>query len=234
MNLTPPAYPRPLYAWTVVLLLSATAVLSYTDRQVLSLLIDPVRADLGISDAQISLLLGAAFAVVYGAAGVALGTLADRRSRRNLILCGMLVWSLGTLGCGVSRSYDGLFAARLLVGLGEAVLSPAAISLISDLFPPARRGIPVGVYFTGIAIGIGGSILIGGVILHLVGSGLFAATPLAHWAPWRLVFVAIGAFSLAWIAVIAFIQEPSRRIDGLAAFSDNAATSSPDRIQNWR
>jgi predicted MFS family arabinose efflux permease len=90
-------YPSRPYAWTVVAILIATAILSYTDRQVLSLLVDPIRADLGISDTQISLLLGTAFAVVYGFAGIPLGFLADRTSRRNLIFGGVLVWSIGTL-----------------------------------------------------------------------------------------------------------------------------------------
>jgi len=98
-------YPSRPYAWTVVAILIATAVLSYTDRQVLSLLVDPIRADLGISDTQISLLLGTAFAVVYGVAGLPLGYLADRTSRRNLIFAGVLVWSIGTLACGLSQSF---------------------------------------------------------------------------------------------------------------------------------
>ena len=89
------AYPSRPYAWTVVAILIATAVLSYTDRQVLSLLVDPIRGDMGISDTQISLLLGTAFAVIYGVAGIPLGFLADRISRRNLIFCGVSVWSVG-------------------------------------------------------------------------------------------------------------------------------------------
>src|SRR5882757_3161250 len=110
-------YPRRPYAWAVVAILIATAVLSYTDRQVLSLLVDPIRGDLGISDTQISLLLGTAFAVVYGIAGLPLGFLADRTSRRNLIFAGVVVWSLGTLACGLSQSFGQLFAGRLVVGL---------------------------------------------------------------------------------------------------------------------
>ena len=133
-------YPRRPYAWTVVAILIATAVLSYTDRQVLSLLVDPIRGELGISDTQVSLLLGTAFAVVYGIAGIPLGFLADRTSRRNLIFAGVVVWSCGTLACGFSHSFGQLFAARIVVGLGEAVLSPAAISLISDYFPPVAPG----------------------------------------------------------------------------------------------
>lgn len=210
-------YPRRGYAWAVVAILFCTAVLSYTDRQVLSLLVDPVRGELHITDTQMSLLLGLAFAVIYGAAGVPLGWLADRTSRRNLILGGVLVWGVGTLLCGMAHSFAALFAARIVVGLGEAVLSPAAVSLISDYFPPERRGSAVGVYFAGIAVGIGGSIFIGGAILHLVSGGLMAATPLAGLAPWRLVFIAIGAPSLLWALVILAIREPARRLHDIDA-----------------
>ncbi len=174
-------------------ILVATAVLSYTDRQVLSLLVDPIRADLGISDTQISLLLGTAFAVVYGVAGIPLGWLADRTSRRNLIFCGVIVWTIGTLACGLSQSFGQLFAGRLVVGLGEAVLSPAAISLISDYFPPNRRGTAVACFLSGIAMGIGAAILIGGGVLHFVQVGALAGTPFANQAPWRMVLLLIGA-----------------------------------------
>ena len=213
MSLADPPYPSSRRAWTAVLILFATAVLAYTDRQVLSLLVDPIRHDLHVDDTGMSLLLGLAFAMVYGVAGLPLGVLADRMSRRNLLAAGVAVWSVGTLMCGLAPSFAVLFAARIVVGLGEAVLSPAAISLISDGFPPRQRGAAVGVYFTGIAIGIGGAILIGGEVLAAVRGGLFSLTPLAHWAPWRLVFLAIGGPSLLWTGVLLCVREPVRRQD---------------------
>ena len=228
---TPP-YPSARRAWTVVLILFATAVLAYTDRQVLSLLVDPIRHDLHVGDTGMSLLLGLAFAMVYGVAGLPLGVLADRMSRRNLIAGGVAVWSLGTLMCGLAPSFEVLFAARIVVGLGEAVLSPAAISLISDCFPPQRRGAAVGVYFTGIAIGIGGAILIGGGVLEAVRAGLFALTPLAHWVPWRLVFLAIGAPSLLWTLVLLTVREPARRQDGAETAAHDSAA--PAAEGGWR
>jgi MFS family permease len=193
---------------------------------VLSLLVDPIRADLGISDTQVSLLLGTAFAVVYGVAGLPLGYLADRTSRRNLIFGGVLVWSIGTLACGLSQSFGQLFAGRLVVGLGEAVLSPAAISLISDYFPPSRRGTAVGCFLSGIAMGIGASILIGGGVLHLVQLGALADTPLATQAPWRLVLLVIGAPGLLWSLAILAIREPVRR--------STAAPSAATEASGWR
>jgi MFS family permease len=195
----------------VVAILIGTAILSYTDRQVLSLLVDPVRHDLGISDTGISLLLGTAFALVYGIAGIPFGLLADRTSRRNLILMGLTVWSVGTIAGGYAESFATLFAARIVVGLGESVLSPAAISLISDYFSPAERGFAVGAFLSGIAIGSGASILIGGGVLHLVEVGAFASTPLASMTSWRLVLLLIGSPGLVWSLMILLIREPVRR-----------------------
>jgi MFS family permease len=201
--------PRP-YAWLVVAILVATAILSYTDRQVLSLLVDPMRAELGISDTQISLLMGTAFALIYGIAGIPLGYLADRISRRWLIIAGIVIWSLGTLGCGLAHGFAQIFAARICVGLGEAVLSPSAISIISDYFPPERRGTAVGFFLSGIAMGSGAAILIGGAVLHAVDAGLLAGTPVAALSAWRAVLVLIGAPGLLWSLVILLIREPAR------------------------
>jgi len=224
---TDSGYPGRSYAWTVVAILIATAIVSYTDRQVLSLLVDPIRHDLGITDQQVSYLLGAAFAVVYGVAGIPLGFLADRTSRRNLIFGGVLVWSGGTVACGLAHTFGELFAARIIVGLGEAVLSPAAISLISDYFPPARRGTAVGFFLAGIAIGIGAAILIGGGVLHLVEAGALHGTPLATLAPWRLVLLLIGAPGLVWALVILLIREPARQ---LAAVPSASGASQPEAV----
>ena len=221
-------YPRRSYAWTVVAILIATAVLSYTDRQVLSLLVDPIRADMGISDTQISLLLGTAFAVIYGIAGIPLGFLADRISRRNLIFAGVSVWSLGTIACGFSHNFGEIFASRIVVGLGEAALSPAAISLISDYFPPSRRGTAVGFFLSGIAMGSGVAILIGGGVLHTIELGALAATPLASFAPWRMVLLVIGGPGLLWALAILLIREPLRQ----TAEGESAACVA-DR-QTWR
>jgi MFS family permease len=228
------AYPSRPYAWTVVAILIATAVLSYTDRQVLSLLVDPIRGDMGISDTQISLLLGTAFAVIYGIAGIPLGFLADRISRRNLIFAGVSVWSLGTLACGFSHNFGELFASRIVVGLGEAALSPAAISLISDYFPPSRRGIAVGFFLSGIAMGSGAAILIGGGVLHAIELGALAATPLAAYAPWRMVLLVIGGPGLLWALAILLIREPVRQTTTEGASSPaGVADGSTWRATPW-
>jgi MFS family permease len=217
------AYPRPVYACSVVAILIGAAILSYTDRQVLSLLVDPIRHDLSISDTQVSLLLGSAFALIYGVAGLPLGYLADRMSRRNLIAAGLLIWSLATMAGSLAHSFGEIFASRVFVGLGEAALSPAAIALISDYFPPSRRGLAVGFFLSGIAMGSGVAIMLGGAVLQAVDSGLFATTPLAHLAAWRMVLVLVGLPGLAWCALIFAIKEPMRQAAG-----DVAPSTSPE------
>jgi MFS family permease len=223
------AYPARSYAWTVVAILIATAVLSYTDRQVLSLLVDPIRSDLKISDTQVSLLLGTAFAVIYGIAGIPLGFLADRVSRRNLIFAGVCVWSVGTIACGFSHTFGELFASRIVVGLGEAALSPAAISLISDYFPASRRGTAVAFFLSGIAMGSGVAILIGGGVLHGIELGVLNGTPLATYAPWRMVLLVIGGPGLVWALAILVIREPVRR-----ATEEAAAAGGGEHGGDWR
>jgi MFS family permease len=223
-------YPSRPYAWIVVAILVATAILSYTDRQVLSLLVDPIRGELGITDQEVSYLLGSAFAVVYGVVGIPLGFLADRTSRRNLILAGVLVWSGGTVACGLAHTFAQLFTARIVVGLGEAVLSPAAISLISDYFPPSRRGAAVGCFLAGIAMGIGASILIGGGVLRVV---QMHALPLPNLASWRLVLLLIGAPGVLWALLILLIREPPRRSTVVAEPAPASVGAEAWRASAW-
>jgi MFS family permease len=207
-------YPSPARAWWVVVLLCVAAIISYSDRQVISLVVDPIRHDLDISDVQIGLLTGTAFALIYGVAGIPLGFLADRLSRRNLIVAGMFLWSAATIYCGFAQSYRQMFIARVLVGMGEAVLSPAAVSLISSLFPVERRGAALGAYFTGVAIGIGSAVVIGGALLSGIDAGLVSGTPLAHEPPWRAVLILIGTPGLLGALLMLTFREPPRRASG--------------------
>ncbi len=204
-------YPHPLTAWWVVSLLFVAAIISYSDRQVMSLVVDPIRHDLRISDMSIGLLMGTAFAAIYGVAGIPLGFLADRTSRRNLIAAGMVLWSAATIYCGFATTFEEMFAGRVAVGLGEAVLSPAAVSLIGDFFPPERRGTALGVYFTGVSIGIGSAVMIGGALLSAIHAGMLDATALADVVPWRAVLMLIGAPGILWALLMLTFREPLRR-----------------------
>jgi MFS family permease len=155
-------------------------------------------------------------------AGLPLGYLADRVSRRNLIAAGLLIWSLATMAGSLAQGFGEIFASRVFVGLGEAALSPAAIALISDYFPPSRRGLAVGCFLSGIAMGSGVAIMLGGAVLQAVDAGLFTATPLAHLAAWRMVLVLVGLPGLAWCLLIFVIREPKRRAAGDLATSAKA------------
>ena len=143
------SWPSRRHGWWMIAVFFATAILSYTDRFIFSLLVDPLRADLGISDTQVSLLQGLAFALVYAFAGLPLGRLADLVPRRNVIIAGVLLWSAATAACGFAATFGQLFAARIAVGIGEAALAPAAVSMIADYFPPARRGTALSVFIAG-------------------------------------------------------------------------------------
>ena len=148
-------YPAPRAAWGMVALLTLAYLFSYIDRTVLGLLVQPIKADFALSDAQIGLLLGPAFAVFYATMGLPLGWLVDRKSRTRLIAAGVVIWSLATAASGLARSFTQLFLVRMTVGVGEAVLSPAAFSIIGDSFPPERRARPIAAYSMAITLGSG-------------------------------------------------------------------------------
>src|SRR5688572_4369774 len=164
-GLPPEMRGRKASGWWAVFVFFLAAILSYTDRQILSLLVDPIRAGLNLSDVQLGILHGTAFAVLYAAFGLPLGRLADLMNRRNLILVGVMIWSTATVACAWARSFEELLVARLFVGLGEAALAPAALSMISDLFPAERRGVAIGTFALGIVAGAGVAIGVGGTLL---------------------------------------------------------------------
>ena len=143
----------------------AAYVLSFVDRQIMNLLVAPIRRDLGINDTQMSLLMGFSFAIFYTILGIPMGRLADSRSRRGLIAAGVVVWSAMTALCGLAQTYWQLFLYRVGVGVGEATLSPAAYSMIADYFPPERRATAISVYSMGIFLGSGIAFLLGGLVI---------------------------------------------------------------------
>jgi MFS family permease len=140
---------------------------------------------------------------------------------------------LGTIACGLSHDFNEIFASRIVVGLGEAALSPAAISLISDYFPPSRRGTAVGFFLSGIAMGNGAAILIGGGVLHAIEFGTLTGTPLAAQPPWRMVLLVIGAPGLLWALAILLIREPVRRATEAASAAAGAAQVNASHAATW-
>ena len=195
----------------MVAVLFLTAVVSYTDRLILSVLVDPLRADLGLSDSGVSLLQGAAFTLVYVFASVPLARVADRRCRRNLILAGACLWCLSTVMCGFAPGFWTLFVGRLLVGIGEATLVPAAVSMVADAFPPVRRGTGIGLFAMGTVIGGPFGISAGGILLAAATEGQFGGWPvIGSLAPWRSVLVIVGLVGLAIPLLLLTVREPTR------------------------
>jgi MFS family permease len=200
------------YAWYVVFVLMLCYTLSFIDRQILSLLVAPIKQDLGISDARIGLLQGLAFAVFYTLLGLPMGRVADRSSRRNLIAVGVFFWSLMTAVCSIARSFWSLFFARMGVGVGEATLGPSAFSLISDYFPREHLGRALSLYSGGIFIGAGLALIVGGTVSQAVSSLPPVTLPLLGTiASWRLTFLIVGVPGLLVGLLVYTIREPVRR-----------------------
>ena len=205
-------YPSPRYAWYVVALLTLAYVFSFIDRQILNLLVAPIQRDLGIGDKQMSLLMGASFAVFYTFFGIPLGRLADTWSRRWLVVLGIAFWSLMTAGCGLARNFWQLALARMGVGVGEAALSPAAYSLIADYFPPARRSTALGVYGMGIYIGSGLALILGGLVIKFAAAQENVILPLVGTVrSWQVVFFIVGLPGVLVALLLLTILEPVRQ-----------------------
>lgn len=205
------AYPSSRRAWLTVTILMGAYVISFIDRQVLNLLVAPVRRDLAISDTQMSLLLGLSFALFYTVCGIPIGRLADVRSRRGIIATGMVFWSLMTAGCGLARSYLGFLLFRAGVGVGEASLSPSAYSLIADSFPKSLRATAISVYSMGIYLGSGLAFLVGGLVIGFAAAQGDVQLPwLGRVRPWQLVFLVLGAAGVLFSLLVLAIREPQR------------------------
>jgi len=212
------AWPAPARAWTMVWLLVAAYAVAFVDRQILTLLVEPVKRDLGITDTQFSLLSGLAFTLFYTIMGIPFAWLADRGSRRNLIAVSMTFWSLMTAACGLANSFFTLFLARVGVGIGEAGLSPAAYSMIADSFPPEKRARPLGVYAIGAIVGVGLALIIGGAVVHWANSAPPVVLPvLGELRTWQLAFLLVGVPGPLLAVLLMLLREPERHEKAQAA-----------------
>jgi MFS family permease len=201
-----------LYAWYVVGLLTIANSLAFVDRQILALLVEPIRQDLGASDTTMSLLYGLSFALFYVAVGLPIARLADRSNRRNIIALSIIAWSAMTALCGLARSFTMLFMARIGVGAGEAGLTPSVHSLLADYFPPHKRALPFGIYAMGIYIGGGLALIIGGfVIAALNRAGPLHLPLIGLVKPWQAAFIIVGLPGLLLGPLAFTIREPLRQ-----------------------
>ncbi|MDJ0657007.1 MAG: MFS transporter [Xanthomonadales bacterium] len=198
-------------AWYAVVILTIAYMFSYIDRQILALMVGPIRADLNISDSQFSLLHGLAFAIFYTFLGIPIGRLADSTNRRNLIAVGVAFWSIATACCGLARSFWQLFVARIAVGVGEAALSPAAYSMLADMFPKERLGRAIGVYSSGVFIGIGLSFIIGSVLISgIEAMGGLTLPVVGTLKAWQATFIIVGLPGVILAALVLTLSEPVR------------------------
>jgi MFS family permease len=186
------------YAWYVALVLMLCNTLSFIDRQLLGLLVDPIKQDLGTSDTQMGLLQGLAFGVFYTLLGIPMGRFVDRGNRRALVAAGIFCWSLMTALCATARGFWTLFAARMGVGVGEATLSPSAFSLLSDYFPKERLATALSIFSMGVFFGSGLALIVGGLVISAVGS-------------WRWTFLIVGLPGLLATLLVFTIKEPARK-----------------------
>jgi len=215
LSAKPDPYSRPAYRWYMVTLMAVAYAVSYIDRLIISLMVDPIKADLALSDTQVSLLIGLSFALFYTTSAIPIAWLADRFSRRNIIVSGITIWCLMTTACGFARNFTTLFIARMGVGLGEAALAPAANSMIADVFPKEQLGKALGVFASGVAIGAGLSLVIGGQMLAFIGpSKPYELPMIGTISGWQLTFIILGLAGLLVGALMFTIKEPKRKIDG--------------------
>ena len=199
------------YAWYVAILLTLTQIVSYMDRYLPSLLIEPIKRELHLSDFQIGLLLGPAFAVFFIALGIPIGWLADRVSRRALLAIGITFWCLMTAMGSVAREFLPLFMTRLGVGVGEATVVPSSMSLLSDYFPRERRARAISLFMSGTFLGAGSSFLFFGPLVHHVQALPPVTLPLlGQLQSWRLCFLIVGLPGIVMALLMLSVREPGR------------------------
>lgn len=204
-------YPSPIYAAYAIGVLMLITLNSLLDRFLPSLLVEPIRASLDITDTQISLIQGYAFALFFVLLAVPFGRLVDRTNRRNLIALGLIVWSATTVLCGFATNMWMLFLGRMGVGIGEACLQPAAYSLIADYVKPKYRGRALGIFFMSLTVGAGLSMILGATVLKLLPETPLAVPGLGVFEPWQVVFLIAGVSGLVIAPLLATVREPTRR-----------------------
>jgi MFS family permease len=203
------------YGWYVSVLFCALYTLSFVDRLIVGLLVQPIKADLGLSDTQISLVHGFSFAVFYTLFGLVMGRLADLVNRRNLIAAGVFTWSLMTVFCGAASRFGHLLLLRVGVGVGEAALTPAAYSIITDYFPAEKRSTALSIFSAGAYLGIavaftGGAYIYRSIESWLAVRGGLTLPMLGEMHAWQLVFVAVGAPGLILGLLVYTVRESQR------------------------
>ena len=207
----------PGYSWYALGVLFLVYLVNFVDRQILSILANDIKADLGLDDAQLGFLYGTAFAIFYALFGIPLGRLADSWNRTRLLAIGLTLWSGMTVLSGFAKNVGTLTFARMGVGVGEASAAPCSYSLISDWFPPRMRGTALGIFSAGLFTGSGLSLLIGGLIVENWNAAWPGGGPLGL-VGWQAAFVAVGLPGLLLALWVLSLREPRRgAMDGIVS-----------------
>jgi MFS family permease len=230
-------FPSRGVAWYAAILLAVLFWLAILDRFILSLLIDPIKKDLGLTDTQFGLLQGFAFSVTFALFGLSAGLLTDRFSRRWAIFGGVSIWSVSTAGCGLALSFWQLALARIGVGAGEATLNPSATSMLTDLFPRERLTTAMTVFTIGATIGAGSSVFLGSAVVQWVAThsvdGFMVLPLIGAVRSWQAVFLLIGAPGMLLSLAIFTVPEPLRRGLRLTSAASASGGSHPRYRDLW-
>ena len=201
------AWPPSSRGWLAVLLLALASIVSQWDRTVINLMVGPIKSAFELDDTSFAALQGVAFGLFYIAACIPIGRLADRYERRLIIGIALGFWSLFAMASGLARTYTQLFLTRIGVAVGEASLTPAGFSMLSDLFPPERLGRPVGAFMMSSPVGQGLAYIGGGTLLQwLTTAPILASGPFASLEPWQAAFLLIGAPGLLLVPAFLLYQ----------------------------
>lgn len=208
-------------AWWALALLTATYTFSFIDRQIINLLVDPIRNDLSLTDSQVSFLQGLAFVFPYVILSMPLGRIVDRANRIRILVVGILVWTVSCVSCGLAKNFWQLGAARMGVGAGEASVTPASWSLLADYFPREERALPVSIFLMGPYLGAGLSLILGAEVVAWASRlGAIELPLIGPLDPWQLTFMLVALPGLCMMLLLPLLQEPERK-ERLSQNDDN-------------
>ncbi len=199
------------YRYYVLIMLTITSMFNIADRLIMSILLEDIKAEFVLTDTQLGLLAGLAFALFYALMGLPIARLADKYNRKNILAASLAFWSAMTAVCGFATGFVSLFFARLGVGIGEAGGSPSSYSIIADYFKPSERARAMGIYVIGAVLGTGGGLIVGGL--------------LGEWLGWRLTFMVLGVPGILLGVILFFtVREPQRGRFDTGSEADKQAT----------
>ena len=205
------SYPAKKHSYSAVAILTLAQIFAFIDRQIPSMLVEPIKQDFNLTDSQIALLGGAAFSIFYAIMALPIGYAVDRYQRTKVLGTGIFLWSLMTALAGLANSFGKLFGARIGVAVGEAVMAPTSVSLVSDSFPENKQGKPMGIITAGVYIGIGITLLGGGFLIdYLTRIGGITLPLIGYLKPWQATFMIVGIPGLLLAIAAFYLKEPKR------------------------